>query len=243
MAARRCIPSVSRRTAPLKPLSLPIVLLRAFTQRRRPARQGRFHCPSVKMGPLLRPGVSSIDRGHSHTRASRDRPVLRSREQVSATTRSLGALSLTAPMQELSRLLGYRDLDSRPRASSRSAIFSRDADTRFSESGCRLSTSATINSTHGHALEHPIPVSTQPPRAAYVHELTLSLSLVPLRIFRAQRPSPFEEGSQEPRAATALPAPTLDVYKHRREALIRKIVGQPKHRLRAVPQSGHRLRR
>lgn len=117
--------------------------------------QGRCHRPSVKMGRLSPPGMPSIDKGHSRTRANRCRFRVRSRE-VSATTQPSAPLRPWLHARNFRSAHGYRGLGSRPRASSRSAIFSRGADTRFSEPGCRLSTSATYFPTHGHTLEHPI---------------------------------------------------------------------------------------
>jgi len=99
--------------------------------------------------------MPSIGRGHSRTRANRCRSRIRSRE-VSVTNRPSAPFHPRLHAHRFRFAHSYRALGSRPRASSRSAIFSRGADTRFSEPGCRLPTSATSLPTHGHTLEHPI---------------------------------------------------------------------------------------
>jgi hypothetical protein len=75
---------------------------------------------------------------------------------VSATTRP--SVPLRSPLLErrFRSARGYGALDPRPRASPRFAIFTRNADTRFSGSGSRPTTSATTLPTYGHTLEHPI---------------------------------------------------------------------------------------
>jgi len=63
--------------------------------------------------------------------------------KVSATTRPSAPLRPGLRVRRFRSTHGYPALGPRPRASSHLAIFSRGADTRFSEPDCRLSTSAT----------------------------------------------------------------------------------------------------
>jgi len=62
---------------------------------------------------------------------------------VSAATWSSAPFCAQFPELQLSLCSNYRALDPRPRPSSRSTLFTRSADGRFSGSGCRPTTSAT----------------------------------------------------------------------------------------------------
>jgi len=67
------------RAVPLTPLSLPVLLLRAFAWRSPTGRQDRFLRLSVKMRRSRRPEVPSIARGHSRTCVNRCQSRARSR--------------------------------------------------------------------------------------------------------------------------------------------------------------------
>jgi len=152
----------------------------------------------------VRPEVPSIAGGRPRTRVSR----FRFRDAVtcvSATNPALAIPSPAAPPAVLSpcrRLLRARP-PSPPAV--RPAMFTRDADKRFSGSDGRPTTSATSLPTHGHTLEHPIPAEIRASRLCGDPEPAFASTA----LLRAPWPSPVEEGPRRLRAVTTPPRPTL----------------------------------
>jgi hypothetical protein len=166
----------------------------------------------------LRPEVPSIVRGHPRTCVNRCRS--RSRSRV-FPRRSGPRRPFTHGSQNFAfaKLQGYRELDPRPCPPPRLALFTRDADERFSGSGYRPTTSATDFPTRGHTPEHPIFAFRAAPALGGGAESALASPCV----FRARRPSPLEEGSRALRTATALPRSTRRTLQARRKARPRKL--------------------
>jgi len=169
-----------------------------------PGRRGRFLRPSVKMRRSLRPEVPSTAGGHSRACVSR----FRFRDAVtcvSATNPALAIPSPATPPAALSRR--RRLLRARPPSlpTVRLAMFTRDADRRFSGSDGRPTTSATSLPTHGHTLEHPFLAKIQAPRLCGNPEPAFAS----IALFTAPWPSPVEEGPRRLRAVTTPPKPTL----------------------------------
>lgn len=155
------------------------------------------------MRRIPQPEVPSIVRGHSYACMNRCWFRARPRDGFRYGP-ALGAPSLTAPRARFRVARGYDELDPRPRASPHSVVFTRNADTRFCEPGCRPTTSATTS------RRTDTPTSIRFPLGS-TRRITQSRRMHPRYhgLFREPRPSPLEEGSRELRAATALPTPPL----------------------------------
>lgn len=163
---------------------------------------GRRPRPSVKMRRFVQPKVPSTVGGHPRTRVDRRRYLVRSRD-VSAWVQRSAPLHSPLLVPRFRAARGYCELDPRPRPSSRAAILTQRADTRFSGSDCRPTTSATALPTHGHAPELPILVQIRDPAFRRYR----GRALAPAPPFTERRPSPLEEGSRVPRAVTVLSKP------------------------------------
>jgi len=137
---------------------------RTFVRRLGPGRRGRARRSSVKIERAPRPRVPSIDEGHSRACANRCRPRKRSRD-ASASIRPSAPFrpQLLAP-RFMAETRSYYELDSRPRSPRTPRV--RDYGGRFTEPGCRPSTSATTFTTREHALERP--ALAFPPKAVNV---------------------------------------------------------------------------
>jgi len=142
VGARHLSSGAPDRAVPLTPLSLPVVLLRAFAQGIHPGRRGRFLRLSVKRRRSLRPEVPSIAGGHSRPCVNRCRSRSRSRV-FPRRPDPRRPFTLGSPEVRFRDARGYRELDPRPCPSPRFALFTRSADRRFSGSGHRPTTSAT----------------------------------------------------------------------------------------------------
>jgi len=154
------------------------------------------------MRRIPQPGVPSIVGGHSRTCVNRCRSRARSRDGFRYGP-ALGALSPIAPRAPLSRRPWLRC--ARPPSPRIASIRDFHAERRHALLWVRLPPNDFCNyiPTHGHTHEHPIPASLEAPHYAVAPN---ALSSSPLFI-REQRPSPLEEGSRKPRAATILPTP------------------------------------
>jgi len=159
--------------------------------------------------PALLPADASCTRMNRRQSPSRSRDVVSRRPGPSAPFHP----RLLKP--SLSRLLWVTaGLDPRPLLSTRLALFTRNADRRFSGSGYRPTTSATYFPTHGHTPEHPI-LAFRACRALRVEDRICSrFRRGALLRARTWRPSPLEERSRELRAVTALPEPAQRRCKH-----------------------------
>jgi hypothetical protein len=130
------------RAVPLTPPSLPVFLPGAFAPR------SPSGLPRPLPSPLREDETLSSTRGAFHRRGTLTHmresvPISFAFTCVSATTRP--SVPLHPRLLELCfrAAQGYRRLDPRPCPSSRLALFTRDADRRFSGSGYRPTTSAT----------------------------------------------------------------------------------------------------
>jgi hypothetical protein len=226
------------RAVPLTPLSLPVFLPDAFASCR-PSGLPRPLPSPLREDETLCSAQGAFHRRGTLTHMRESVPISFAFTCVSTTTEALGAPSPTAPRVLLSRhIKGYRRLDPRPCPSPRFALFTRDADRRFSGSGYRPTTSAT---DFRRTDTLPSIRSSRFARPAYVRgDVESAFALA--RLFKAgDLPlSKKDHERREPRQPFR--SRPHDAARAAQDETPKAILRSTR-RLRATPRSDHRLRR
>jgi hypothetical protein len=236
-----CFSGAPDRAVPLTPPSLPFIEFRP-----------RFRVEQSRHPGLPRPLPSSLRedetlssiRGAFHRRGTptlmRGSMPARSRSRVlPRRTGPRRHFTLGPPKSRACALLrGYRELRSPSPPVVRLALFTRNADLRFSGSGYRPTTSATNYDarTHSRASDSRLFV-----RPAFCGDVERALDLAMLFYGTATAPpSKSHDESCEPRQSFQS---QLDGAASAPQNETPKATFRPRRRLRATPRSDHRLRR